>query len=153
MVKDFQNGVDDALPPRILQELPEAVIAHLNECYPRVFSKIERTAQGSAEELVIEGAILEYREKSGEEGRPGVTKPVGELTFADGQSGRELAQISEGRGASAHWTSPHWRTVPHHTSSLALQTASGIRSGGQSKKRRWMCQQIGWRRSFRPWSL
>ena len=34
VVKDFQNGVGDALPPRVLQELPEAVMAHLNECYP-----------------------------------------------------------------------------------------------------------------------
>jgi len=64
VLKDFQNGVGDALPARVLQDLPEAAMAHLNECYLGAFGKIERTATGSAEELVVGGTITEYREGS-----------------------------------------------------------------------------------------
>lgn len=62
VVKNFQNGVGDALPPRALQDLLEAVVVHLNECYPKAFGKIERMASGSAEELVVlEGLSSERR--------------------------------------------------------------------------------------------
>lgn len=34
VVKDFRNSIGDALPPGLLQELPESVMTHLNACYP-----------------------------------------------------------------------------------------------------------------------
>ena len=95
-VKDFQNGVGDALPPRILQDLPEAVVAHLNECYPKAFGKIERTAAGSPEELVIGGTITEYREGSRFARARliglGSAKFATDISFLDGQSGRDLTK-------------------------------------------------------------
>jgi len=96
VVKDFQNGVGDALPPRILQDLPEAVVAHLNECYPKAFGKIERTTSGSSEELVIGGTITEYREGSRFARAMliglGSAKFASEVSFVDGQSGKELTK-------------------------------------------------------------
>ena len=93
VVKDFQNSVGDALPSGLLQELPEAVIAHLNACYPLTFSKITRMATGSAEELVMEGTITEKRQDGLEESRPsgGLLSVV---TLGDGQSGKVLLQIN-----------------------------------------------------------
>ncbi len=96
VVKDFQNGVGDALPPRILQDLPEAVMAHLNECYPKAFGKIERSASGSAEELVVGGTITEYREGSRFARAMliglGSAKIASDVSFIDGQTGRELTK-------------------------------------------------------------
>ncbi len=96
VVRDFQNGVGDALPPRVLQELPEAVVAHLIECYPQAFSKIERTASGSAEELVVGGTITEYREGSRFARAMliglGSAKLASDVSFVDGQSGQQLTQ-------------------------------------------------------------
>lgn len=93
VVKDFHNDVGDALPPGLLQELPEAVIAHLNACYPGGFSRIERTATGSSEELVVAGTITEERDDGGEESRPGDAKLLSKVTVEDGESGRVLMQI------------------------------------------------------------
>jgi hypothetical protein len=96
VVQDFKNGAGDALPPQVLTELPEAVVAHLNECYPQAFGKIERTASGSAEELVIGGTITEYREGSRFARAMliglGSAKLASEVSFIDGQSGRELTK-------------------------------------------------------------
>lgn len=93
VVKDFQNGVGDALPPGLLQELPEAVTAHLNACYPEGFSRIERTATGSSEELVVVGTITEERDDGEEESKPGDAKLLSKVTVEDGESGRVLMQI------------------------------------------------------------
>lgn len=92
VVKDFQNGVGDTLPMGLLQELPKAVIAHLNAYYPLTFSKIARTATGSAEESVVEDTFTEKREDSGEESRPGAGL-LSTVILEDGQNGRVLMQI------------------------------------------------------------
>src|SRR3990172_8424089 len=62
VVKDFQNAVGDGLPREALTKLPEAVVAHLKECYPEAFTRVERAASGSADELVLEGSITGYEE-------------------------------------------------------------------------------------------
>ena len=86
----------ESLPPRVLQELPEAVMAHLNECYPGAFGKIDRTASGSADELVVGGTITEYREGSRFARAMliglGSAKFASDVSFVDGQTGRELTQ-------------------------------------------------------------
>ena len=95
-VRDFHNGVGDLLPRRVLQELPEAVMARLNECYPMAFEKIERMSSGSADELVIEGTITDYREGSRFARAMliglGSARLTSEVSFVDGQSGRQLTQ-------------------------------------------------------------
>ena len=94
VLKDFQNGVGDALPPRILQDLPEAAMAHLNEGYPGAFGNIERTASESTEELVVGGIITEFREGSRFRRATlaglGTAKFASDVAFVDGQSGKEL---------------------------------------------------------------
>ena len=94
VVRDFQNGVGAALPPQVLTELPDAVVAHLNECYPKAFGKIERAVSGSAEELVVGGSITEYREGSRFARAMliglGSAKIASDVAFVDGQTGRDL---------------------------------------------------------------
>jgi hypothetical protein len=96
VVKDFQNGVGDALPPRVLQELPEAVVAHINECYPKAFARIERSSSGSPDELVVGGTITEYREGSRFARAMliglGSAKFTSDVSFTDGQTGQPLTQ-------------------------------------------------------------
>ena len=62
VVKEFENDVGEGVPPGLLRELPEAVIARLNECYPQAFEKIGRKTSGSPGELVVSGTITEYDE-------------------------------------------------------------------------------------------
>lgn len=45
VVKDFQNAVGDALPGEALTQIPGAVVAHLKECYPKAFTRIERALE------------------------------------------------------------------------------------------------------------
>jgi hypothetical protein len=96
VVRDFQNGVGEALPSRVLQEVPDAVVAHLNECYPGAFGKIDRAVSGSADELVVGGTVTEYREGSRFARAMliglGSAKFATDVSFIDGQSGRELTQ-------------------------------------------------------------
>jgi hypothetical protein len=95
-VKDFQNGAGEALPPQVLQELPQAVVAYLNECYPAAFGKIERMPSGSAEEVIVSGTITEYREGSRFARAMliglGSAKFASDVSFIDGRSGRELTK-------------------------------------------------------------
>lgn len=91
VLKDFQNGVGDTLPGRAVQDLPETVVIWLNECYPGAFERIQRTAQGRASELVVGGTITDY--KAGNS-RGWGSKLASELSFADGESGRELAKAN-----------------------------------------------------------
>lgn len=127
VVKDFQNGVGDALPPRLLQELPEAVMTHLNACYPLTFSKIARTATGSAEELVVEGTITERRQDGLEESRPsgGLLSVV---TLEDGQSGKVLLQIN-GELQKVPGKVPHGKNLLIGTSLLAIDAVTGVAVG------------------------
>jgi hypothetical protein len=105
VVEDFQNGVGDALPLRVLQELPQAVIAHLNACYPGAFSRIVQTPSGSPEELIVGGTITEYREKIWYDLYDRV-KFTSEVTFVDGQSGREFTKITVDPGGMAAIANP-----------------------------------------------
>lgn len=127
VVKDFQNSVGDALPPGLLQELPEAVMAHLNACYPLTFSKITRTATGSSEELVMEGTITEKRQDDLEESRPsgGLLSVV---TLEDGQSGKVLLQIN-GDLRKVPEKVPHGKNLLIGTSLLAIDAVTGVAAG------------------------
>lgn len=122
VVKNFQNGVGDDLPPRLLREVPEAVIASLHECYPKAFAKIARTPSGSPEELVVGGTITEYREKIWYDLYDRV-KVTSQVTFVDGQSGRELTKITVdpvGKAALAN---------PIAWSLLAVHAVTGVPVG------------------------
>lgn len=127
VVKDFQNGVGDALPPGLLRELPETVMTHLNACYPLTFSKIPRTATGSAEELVMGGTITERRQDGLEESRPsgGLLSVV---TLEDGQSGKVLLQIN-GELRKVPGTAPHGKNLLIGASLLAIDAVTGVAAG------------------------
>jgi len=97
VVKDFQNAVGDAVPREALTKLPEAVVAHLKECYPKAFIRVERAASGSTEELVLEGSITWYKEGSGLV--PG--RLISTVSLADGKANRKLKEVkvdTEGQG-------------------------------------------------------
>jgi hypothetical protein len=103
VVADFENAVGAALPSRVQQDMSEAVIAHLNECYPGAFKKIVRSGGGDAEELVIRGTITDYQEGN----RAlrfmlaglGSAKVAADVSFYDGQNGQGL------RVAKGDWSS------------------------------------------------
>jgi hypothetical protein len=88
--------VGDALPREALTKLPEAVVAHLKECYPKAFTKVERVASGSAEELVAAGTISGY-EVGSQRRRLVVGGPpdrlISTVTLADGNTGRKLTEM------------------------------------------------------------
>lgn len=128
VVKDFQNDVGDALPPGLLQELPEAVMTHLNACYPLTFSKIESTATGSTEELVMEGTIIEEPEDSGEESKPRRTRLLGKVTLKDEQSGSVLMQI-KGELQKVPEAAPLGKNLLIGTSLLAIDAVTGVAAG------------------------
>lgn len=128
VVKDFQNGVGDALPSGLLQELPEAVIAHLNACYSLTFSKIARTPTGSAEELILEGTITEDREDSGEESRPRGARLLSKVTLEDGRSGSVLMQIN-GELQKVPGAVPLGKNLLIGTSLLAIDAVTGVAAG------------------------
>ena len=94
VVADFENSVGAALPSRVQQDMSEAVVVHLNECYPGAFEKIVRSGSGYAEELVIRGSITEYQEGN----RAlrfllaglGSARVAADVSFHDGRSGEEL---------------------------------------------------------------
>jgi hypothetical protein len=99
VVKDFENDAGEGVPSRVRQDLPEAVIAQLNECYPQAFEKITRKTSGSPEELVVSGTITEYDEGNRFArlmiaGR-GSARLVVDVSLGDA-SGRELTR-GEGR--------------------------------------------------------
>jgi len=110
IVKDVQAAVGDDFPKGVVNQFPETVIAHLRECYPGAFVKIERTASGSGEELLIEGTITESREFGVlEEPHMGPQIMVGEqeiavlivkASLADGATNRGLGDITMERKAS-----------------------------------------------------
>jgi len=96
VVGDFENGVGNALPARVQQELPGAVVAHLNQCYPGAFDRVVRTGHGSVGELLIRGSILEFqagnralRFLAGPYGA-GTAKFAADVSFYDGQTGQQL---------------------------------------------------------------
>ena len=104
VVKDFQNAVGDALPREALTKLPEAVVAHLKECYPEAFTRVERAASGSADELVLEGSITGYEEGSGLArvligAMPGGF--ISTVSLADGKSNRKLKEAKAALAARA----------------------------------------------------
>lgn len=127
VVKDFQNSVGDALPIGLLQELPEAVMTHLNACYQLTFSKIIKTATGSTEELVMEGTITEKRQDGLEESRPsgGLLSTV---TLKDGQSGRVLMQINR-ELQKVPGAAPLGKNLLIGTSLLAIDAVTGVAAG------------------------
>ena len=98
VVKDFQNAVGDALPREALTKLPEAVVAHLKECYPKAFIRVERAASGSTDELVLEGSITWYEEGSGLV--PG--RLISTVSLADGKANRKLKEVK----VDTQWQSP-----------------------------------------------
>jgi hypothetical protein len=55
-------------------------MAHLNECYPGAFGKIERTASDSPEELVVRGPVTQPRE--GIRFAPAMVSRLGSTEFA-----------------------------------------------------------------------
>lgn len=128
VVKDFQNGVGDALPSGLLQELPIAVITHLNACYPLTFSKMTRTATGSAEELILGGTIAEEYEDSGEESRPRRARLLSKVILEDGQRGKVLLQIN-GELRKVPGTVPHGKNLLIGTSLLAIDAVTGVAAG------------------------
>ncbi len=96
VVADFENAIGDALPRRVQQELPGAVIAHLNQCYPGAFDTVVRTGRGSAGELVIRGTVTDFQEGNralrflaGPYGA-GNAKFAADVAFYDGQSGQQV---------------------------------------------------------------
>ena len=96
VVADFENAIGNALPPRVQQELPGAVIAHLTQCYPGAFDGVARTGHGSAGELLIRGTVLEFqagnralRFLAGPYGA-GTAKFAADVAFYDGQTGQQL---------------------------------------------------------------
>ena len=96
VVADFENAIGNALPPRVQQELPGAVIAHLTQCYPGAFDKVVRAGNGSAEELVVRGTVTDYqagnralRFLAGPYGA-GTAKFAADVSFYDGQTGHQL---------------------------------------------------------------
>ncbi len=94
VVGEFGNAVGDALPSRVQRDLSEAVIVHLDECYPGAFRKIARSGSGYAEELVIRGTITEYREGNRflrlMVAGVGSAKFAVDVSFFDGRSGQQL---------------------------------------------------------------
>lgn len=96
VVADFENAIGDALPAQVRQDLPGAVVAHLNQCYPGAFDTVVRTGQGSAGELVIRGIVTAYQAGSralrffaGAYGAGGA-KFAADVSFYDGQTGQRL---------------------------------------------------------------
>lgn len=96
VVADFENAIGNALPAGVQKALPDAVIAHLTECYPGAFDRFLRTGQGSAEELMIRGTVTEYQAGSralrflaGPYGA-GNAKFAADVSFYDGQTGQQL---------------------------------------------------------------
>lgn len=96
VVADFDNAIGSALPARVQQDLPGAVVAHLNQCYPGAFDTVVRTGHGSAGELLIRGTVLEFqagnralRFLAGPYGA-GTAKFAADVAFYDGQTGQQL---------------------------------------------------------------
>lgn len=94
VIGDFDNAIGNALPSRVQNDLPNAVIAHLTECYPGAFEKFARSGGSSAEELVIRGTITEYQEGNRAlrfvAAGLGSAKVAADLSFYDGQTGQQL---------------------------------------------------------------
>jgi hypothetical protein len=94
VVGDFENVAGNAPPFLVQQNLPEAVIAHLKECYAGAFERIVRSGSGNAEELVIRGSVTEYQEGNRAlrflAAGLGSAKIAADVSFYDGQSGQQL---------------------------------------------------------------
>jgi hypothetical protein len=125
VVEKFENDAGEGVPTRVLEDLPDGVIAHLNQCYPLAFVKVTRTTSSSPDELVVHGAITEYdlrrlelvvgvslADASGEEltraeGRwgLGIAGAPG-MGYLVGRAGREIADgIAKARGVEMQ---PGW---------------------------------------------
>jgi hypothetical protein len=96
VVADFENTIGNALPVKVQQELPAAVVAHLNQCYPGAFDKVSRAGQGAPGELLIRGTVTAYqagnralRFFAGAYGAGGA-KFSADVAFYDGQTGQQL---------------------------------------------------------------
>jgi hypothetical protein len=96
VVADFENAIGKALPTRVHQELPGAVIAHLNRCYSGAFDQILRAARGTADEVVIRGTVTDFQagnrnlQYAGSIFGLGTAKFAVDVSFSDGQNGQPL---------------------------------------------------------------
>lgn len=96
VVADFENAIGDALPAKARQDLPGAVVAHLNQCFPGAFDRVVRSGHGSAGELVIRGTVTQYqagnralRFFAGAYGA-GSARFAADVSFYDGETGQQL---------------------------------------------------------------